>query len=279
MRYDYASGWIVDQTFYVSFDDLEDKRAHACFYFAHAAAFDRVARDIARAVLSASSGGDEKELVTLASANMNDLAPSAVLLLQDFAVSRGARIKKSIVRAGTLRHAREVYQTVVQLWYGSMLQDAWATVVVIRQAIELRIRGTLGILGAEVNGVTRRISVLELIDALGREKTVIWQVTPAIVERIYRWANLYVHTGFREYPWLTGVAVEVLKPLMCGIMEKDGSWSVDNAIRMDGAAERRIQEEIIARCRKLPTDNVQLIGYSTKPRPIAEFLARLLQET
>jgi hypothetical protein len=64
-----------------------------------------------------------------------------------------------------------------------------------------------------------------------------------------------------------------------GIKEKNGAWSVDNAIRLTEEVERRICEAIVAEDRRTPTDEVRIVTYDRRPKPLAQRLAQILEET
>ena len=52
--------------------------------------------------------------------------------------------------------------------------------------------------------------------------------------KIYKWSNLYLHAGMRDFPWVPGYLLQFLRQLFCspssvdgGIKIKKATWNAD----------------------------------------------------
>lgn len=249
-RTDYQPPWVVEQAYWITFEDLEKKLQRDEFYWANVCAISSECEQLAQLVSSDSAS----PLAQVSLAGMNgivscthDIMVTAVELLQSFCLRQGLEVEPSVFSTN-VHHHRELYECVLCLWHGVPYQNPWSATAMLRQAIEIRVRHALDIIGIVVNGQPRPISFTVILDVLAAEAKgsgVESEVPLYLVKRLYQWASVFVHTGFRQYPWLVGYAIHYLRPLMCGIMQQDGSWSVDNAVRVDSGAKERIYDRII----------------------------------
>jgi len=168
-------------------------------------------------------------------------------------------------------HHRLLFDTCRQLWYGDFVQDPWATVVMIRQNLEIRLRHCLDIVGVVVDGVQMPLPVTSVLAALKEESSARSIVPWSVLLKIYAWSNIYVHTGAKDYPWLGGYAMFLLRPLMTGVQERDGGWSVDNAIRVTSAGVERVFKNIIAQLKRGGSKkDVKILSLGLQPRATIE---------
>jgi len=277
-RTDFKRDWLVTQAYFRTFDELHTKKTDPNFYRAHVATLDAVVRSLAEStcVRSCSEQSHIEQPVSLSSALMQALAHGGAALLQTFCHQCGCKFEKSIY-GSNVRHHRDMYQTIMLLWHGTAFQDTWAVVAMIRQAIEVRIRHAFDIMGVVVNGRPTPVPLLDIMDAMKKVDGIEYELPLHTVRRIYQWANLYVHTGFKEYPWLIGYAIEYLRVLMCGFIEEDGSWSVDNAIRVPAEARKRVYDKLILKYKKKPTDDVKVYCFGLRQGK-GEIAERLMRE-
>ncbi len=90
--------------------------------------------------------------------------------------------------------------------------------VLIRVMLELRLKWGLGILGIfedkkPIVGMSKFFDVLKEFEESGKIKLA---VRRDLIERVYSWANIFIHGGIRSYSWLPGIALECLEPLFNG---------------------------------------------------------------
>jgi hypothetical protein len=114
------------------------------------------------------------------------------------------------------------YDTCEQIIFGEASFDDYSdqsevTPALIRVMIELRLKWSMGIDGYLVNKKPGNMSdFFEVFDSFEKHRKVIINPRYDIVKKIYKWGNTYVHTGTRSYTWLTGFALDILKPLFYG---------------------------------------------------------------
>ncbi|BAU64321.1 hypothetical protein STA3757_16930 [Stanieria sp. NIES-3757] len=114
------------------------------------------------------------------------------------------------------------YDTCEQIIFGEVEFDDYSdqsevTPALIRVMIELRLKWSMGISGYIVGQTPGNMSdFLEVYRCFVNKQKVIVDPRFDIVKRIYEWGNIYIHTGTRSYIWLTGLAVDILKPLFYG---------------------------------------------------------------
>ena len=267
IRKDYSHTWIAEQVFTADFDEIEQRMGTPAFYRSHVAALNLVAGELCERLRTWDDDQEgARQAVTAASALMSDLASRAIVLLQDYCLRSGKSIQKSVF-ANTITHHRVLYGVAISLWRGDFLQDIWSTGLIIRQAIEIRIRHAVNVFGLSVDGEDRPLALSNILAVLKKESHAESEVPWHVIERIYRWANLHVHTGFQDYPWLGGFALAMLKPLMCGIREESGGWSVDNAIRISSAGLERVCQTILSDAKeKFGTEDIKILSAAIHPR-------------
>lgn len=73
-----------------------------------------------------------------------------------------------------------------------------ASIAIIRQLVELRIRRAFGVLSYvdESNGNLRPLDLSIVFECIKKyEKNIEFPLKLENIERIYKWANMYVHSG------------------------------------------------------------------------------------
>lgn len=82
------------------------------------------------------------------------------------------------------------------------------------------------------------------------------------IERIYKWSNLYIHSGKQDFSWMPYFVEQILKPLTFGQRENMG-WDVKNGIKTSEKTIEQIYQELITLSKK-----PDVIIYQCKPECI-----------
>jgi len=139
-----------------------------------------------------------------------------------------------------------------------------AAIAVIRQLIEFRIRrafGTLSYIDDQENLFPLELSLV--FECLKKHKDDIYlPISLENVERIYKWSNLYIHSGKQDFSWMPYFVEQVLKPLTFGERENCG-WDVKNGIKASKKVIEQIYQELITLSKK---SDVKI--YACKPECI-----------
>ena len=66
------------------------------------------------------------------------------------------------------------------------------------------------------------------------------------INRLYKWANEFIHSGTREaiLSWMPKIALDYLKPFAIGIKSSSG-WNALNGMRFSCATLESIREQVI----------------------------------
>ncbi|MCU6793307.1 hypothetical protein OB236_14415 [Paenibacillus sp. WQ 127069] len=179
--------------------------------------------------------------------NYSSLVEDMLLDYQDLVnLIKGERITRS-------QFTMAMYQTYRQLVYGQCSYHSFSekevnmSITLIRQAIEVRIRRSIGVLGVEnKDGGIEPIALSTILEILGRYKESITFAVPLEkLSRIYSWANIFVHTGEITYRWLPVMLEGYLKPFLIGQMRDGGrSYDVDNGIEMSEETLSKIKTDL-----------------------------------
>ncbi len=121
------------------------------------------------------------------------------------------------------------------------------TGAIIRQGLEIRLRRAFGIVGKISNNdySLYPIALSKLIETLKNNRSDFHMAVPIEnVNRIYRWANLVVHRGMRDYGWTHPRVLCYLKPLLVGDKNERGHPLIRNGIRINSSSLEKIQNEL-----------------------------------
>lgn len=245
----YDNQWIVGNAFYSNFEDLAKKVRKKEFYVAHITVIKKVLEDMAQWLRILEDRNDASLTRWQANGTLKlfeETATWAIELLQQYADMAGLQFERAL-HINKIGHHRIIFDTCRDLWYGNFVQDSWATAVMIRQCLEIRLRHCLDIMGLEIDGKQVPLPVTHVLEALTEEDSAQSEVQWHILKKVYGWSNIYVHTGAKDHPWLAGYAMFLLRPLMTGIEEDGGRWSVDNAIKISEAGVERVYDSIITK--------------------------------
>ncbi|QSJ18426.1 hypothetical protein JYQ62_06510 [Nostoc sp. UHCC 0702] len=131
----------------------------------------------------------------------------------------------------------DFYDACYQLIHGELIFEDPSvkndvSPVIIRMMIELRIKWGLGISGCFKNetpiGMSHFFEVLKEFEQTTKIKL---EVKVYLIERMYKWANIFIHGGIKTYSWLPGFALDFLSPLFddsgCGLQVKSKPETLD----------------------------------------------------
>ena len=269
IRTDYDEAWLAEQAFYQTLDERTEMLMRDTYYCAQVNIAGRTAESMSSELRAAAAGkpNGPYSLPTLVAAfadTCRDFAVQAVVLLQDYAGLRNVNCNRRVI-AANVRHSFQVYTIATHLWAGvHKVKDPWASALVMRQAIEVRLRHATNIMGVKTATAYWPVSVSQLIAVLSEEDEVTCAVEWGLMKRLYRWANLYAHTGAMDYPWLPRYALKVLEPLLCGVVFDGGKgWSLDAGIEMTEESLGRVEKAVMALYKDKGATS--LVGFRMKP--------------
>lgn len=269
----YKTKWIVEQAYYGTFSRWQNQKQKETFYRAHNQIIGSVLQDVIGRLEQTLSKTDcpemEQQLRRASASLLSDLTVGAVELAQSYATEAGIDWggKPPILALGNVDHHLTAYGFPVNVWYGNFIQNTWGAVPALRTVLEMRIRHGVNVIGVEVNGQLRKVTVPQILDALRNEKEAKCSVEWIILKNIYRWANLYVHIGYNQYPWLAGYALKVVEPLIVNTSELTGGPSANAGIQFEtNDALVRVLKSIGDMHRKSSSDNIRIKSIGGKPR-------------
>lgn len=122
-----------------------------------------------------------------------------------------------------------------------------ASIAVVRQMIELRMRRAFAALALiDTNGNIYPLDLSSVFDILKKYNNIVYPGKLTSIERIYKWSNLYIHSGVGDYAWITYFLERYLQPFSFGERKSDGSWSYANGIRLPKETFEKIGQDIAA---------------------------------
>jgi len=149
-------------------------------------------------------------------------------------------------------HFFELHQMLRQTLYGQRTCHSFddleisASIPVIRQLIELRIRWAFGVLSfVDAKGNQQPLALSRLFEVLRKHKSTIQTpIKLENIERIYKWANITVHSGCVDHTWVPLFLETVLKELSMGKGPTESGFDVKNGIVTDRATIASIHQEL-----------------------------------
>ncbi|MDJ0735538.1 MAG: hypothetical protein QNJ47_16000 [Nostocaceae cyanobacterium] len=118
------------------------------------------------------------------------------------------------------------YDTCEQIIFGQSNFDHPSdtnevTPALIRFMIELRLKLSMGISGYNVSSSPGNMSdFFEVYKYFINSNQITVDSKIDIIQAIYQWGNIYIHTEIRQYSWLTGFAIHLLHPFFYGNGER-----------------------------------------------------------
>lgn len=150
-------------------------------------------------------------------------------------------------------HYVSVHQVLRQSLFGQVSCDSFAdmeisaSIAIIRQLVELRIRRAFGVLSYvdESNGNLLPLDLSIVFECIKKyEKNIEFPLKLENIERIYKWANMYVHSGKTELSWIPYYIENKLRELSFGQQLNDG-WNVNNGIVVSDKIIQDIHAELL----------------------------------
>lgn len=148
-------------------------------------------------------------------------------------------------------HYMSIHQILRHSLYGQVSVHSFsdmeisASIAVIRQLIEIRIRRAFGVVSyIDSKGNLIPLDLSSIFEAVKRHKKEIdFPIAIENIERIYKWANMYIHSGLQELSWIPYFIEDVLKELNFGKVE-DRKWDVKNGISTTQSVIDKIHKEL-----------------------------------
>jgi Protein of unknown function (DUF2934) len=209
---------IAEKIYYETFNDYERKLKNVEYYRGNCSAFNITFRNVLDR-LQANS------LQELASKKLRGLirkyARDSLRLINHYQKSKG---NNPLFEVSLTRNPDYslYYDTCKQIIFGEGNFDdpsdqSEVSPALIRIMIELRLKLSMGISGYLVSGSPGNMSeFLEVYNYFIKSNKINVSLRFDLIDRIYKWGNIYIHTGIRSYSWLTGFAINLLNPLFYG---------------------------------------------------------------
>lgn len=150
-------------------------------------------------------------------------------------------------------HYASVHQVLRQSLFGQVSCNSFAdmeisaSIAIIRQLVELRIRRAFGVLSYidESNSKLLPLDLSIVFECIKKyEKDIEFPLKLENIERIYKWANMYVHSGKTELSWIPYYIEYKLRPLSFG-QTLNGVWNVNNGIVISDKIIQNIHAELL----------------------------------
>lgn len=158
------------------------------------------------------------------------------------------------------------------LYPDSSLSGFNASVFLIRQAIELKVKNCLGInVILDKDGRMIKMTSDKLIDFLYTNDNITLPYIPkSLLKKVHAWTQVFIHGGFVINLWQIDLALDVLKPLF-SLGETKKVLSIHGAVVIkkayyEGTFQNEVKEFLISSCGMEDTINVVF----TTPEAIIE---------
>jgi len=254
---DKANEQIAEQIFYKNLNDRENKFTQKLYYISNALCFINVTKTILTEDFINSFKQyfpkNDDVLVYNYHHLFQYLLYDSILLLKDF--------EKDIVGKDSGRfkiwknrnqHNLTLYHNLKQDIFGQISFHSSKdlemdfSVTRIRNMIEVRLRQAFDIMGAysSVSDSFHPISMENIFSILKRNSDdIIVDIPIHIIQRIYGWANIYVHAGIKDYLWKSIFILDYFKTFMSG-KTINGKWNADSGIRISKETYTKIRNEL-----------------------------------
>ena len=258
--------WVFKNAYVTTAEDAWAEEDQPAFYEANLVAFLDVAAELAGYAVRLTEASED-QLRGLSSV-MSDMVGWDAWLFQEFTFKAGLEYEH-MIGMSSIDHFHSLYRNSLGPWYGAFAQDSWVASAELRHAIEVRFRHAVNVMGVEVDGKCHAIRLPTLLEFL-KQSGVQCEVPWSIVEIVYEWANIYVHTAMQSPAWLTGYALQALKPLMCGHETEEGGGSVYNAVQLGPSSMEKVQDKVLAwgkkKVKKSGKGKVRILAFRMEPQ-------------
>ena len=248
---------IIQEIVATSDSDFEKKSKQDSYYYSSASAIIQVMRHIFnRNVFETLKAADQNQKTRFIVRNYQNLFMEIMYNIEDlcslYDQNFGSGKYYSSIRSRYIP-TMAVHQVLRQELYGRNSMHSFtdlevsASIGTIRQLIELRMRRAFGVLAyKDSNGGFSPLNMRSLFEAIKRhESDIELPLKLENIDRIYTWANGYIHSGHGDYPWIPILIERVLLKFSFGETKQDGSWSINNGIKTKQYVIDAIQQELL----------------------------------
>jgi len=202
---------------------------------------------------------------------LRELLFDMALLIQDYnQVIKKIPPSKFSVGKNLYQKDFTLYQLLPQIIFGQVSFHSFIerepnlSIALIRQVIELRIRKAFGVLGSydKAKDSFEPFPLGQIFDELKlHQKNIDFAIPLENIVRINGWANIFMHTGMKDYTWTLIFVYRYLHELIKG--RKDGkNWSANSGIKI---TQKTLDDVINGLESKLKAKNGDLELYKSKP--------------
>ncbi|MEQ8549482.1 MAG: hypothetical protein RIC03_16335 [Cyclobacteriaceae bacterium] len=268
---------IIEQIIAKSPNDLNKKVATAEHYKAHLCAIKNVLEEmfLNDAFLKNLEGYQvekDKDIVVYNYYNLlRELLFDMALLIQDYnQVINKVNPTKFSIGKNLYQRDFTLYQLLPQIIFGQVSFHSFierepnVSIALIRQIIELRIRKAFGILGTydSLKDSFEPLPLSQIFDEIKlHQSEVDFAIPLANIIRINGWANIFMHTGMKDYTWTLIFVYRYLHELIKG-RKTEKSWSADSGIKLSQDTLDKIVSGLETK-QKSKNQNLEL--YKSKP--------------
>ena len=180
-----------------------------------------------------------------------DLLHDTLVLIEDWATYSAQVPGITGTGKNRLEEPLALYHSAAQIIHGNLspfsFLDNHADTAInqIRMAIEMRFRRGFGVIAKiDAKGAIVPLALSEIIAAAKNyQADISFSVPLQHIERLYGWANIYMHAGIKQYAWSSIVALYYLKAFLLGGVHRKGS-SVYAGISAKASTVRQVQAKV-----------------------------------
>ena len=246
---------LIEQAIVKNLNDYKKKIIDVNYYVSNALIFIEIAEWISESTLECLKNFQpkEKDLVIYNYSHLiHYMLLDSVVLLNKYKVNIDNETdEKKLYGVGKVpwQHTMGYWQFIRQVIFGQSSFHSFIdreldmSIGIIRMAVEIRLRRGFGILGKikKEDMSIHPLAVETLIDCLKQHKNDIEMPIPIhILERIYGWANIFTHSGLKDYSWLPVKIWLYLREFLIGV--KENGWNINNGIKISHDTLKSIQE-------------------------------------
>jgi hypothetical protein len=223
-----------------SVNDLDRKCQIRSYYVANTVAFLKVIRGILTEefIHKFASQGEDKIINHNYHRVFRNLLFDSLVLLDDYSDFVRNKDRQYGIQKSSYQHTTMLYLSLSQSIFGQVSFHSCIdvepdlSISIIRQLIELRIRMAFGIMGwyNETNDSVEPLAMSVIFDALkAHENDIDLSIPLHLVNRIYGWSNIFLHSGLKDYSWKHILVKDYLKEFLIG---KNGATIANGGFNM-----------------------------------------------
>lgn len=148
-------------------------------------------------------------------------------------------------------HAMKLHNVLRQAAYGNFSFHSFAefeisaSIAVIRQIIELRIRRAFGVLAySDAHNNIHPLKMTSVFEVIKKYPEISFSNNLCCIERIYQWSNLYIHSGNGDWAWIIYFLENYLRTFSFGKNNANGDYDCRNGIAVSKETLEKIQNDI-----------------------------------